>query len=149
MELIKRYRVVIGIVTAILILVIVRSSGFNHFRNDAKKWAGRSLTHAAEINIEKAASLKGKRLIINLDKDTVQARSLSSAELYIPPDSILSKKYLTIIRNHAGPLIIFSADPGLSARVWMVLSQLGQKNIYILADMTSNEVLNYKFLPDN
>jgi 3-mercaptopyruvate sulfurtransferase SseA len=66
----------------------------------------------------------------------------------IPADSILSKKYLNTIRKHNGPVILFSSEMAVSARIWMLLSQMGCKNIYILTNNTDNEVFKSKFRPD-
>jgi len=38
-----------------------------------------------------------------------------------------------------GPVILYSNDISVSARVWMVLSQTGIKNIYILDTSVGNE----------
>jgi 3-mercaptopyruvate sulfurtransferase SseA len=36
------------------------------------------------------------------------------------------------IRKNKGPVILVSGDTSVSARVWMVLSETGMKNLYIL-----------------
>jgi hypothetical protein len=149
MEFIKKYRVVILIVSIILVLVIIRSSGLNHFKNDAKKWAGPSLQQSNTIAIEQSGTLQGQKLIINLDKNTSLAAGIINEAHNIPPDSLLTKKYRNTILKHKGPVLLYSTEPGISARVWMILSQMGNKNIYILTDNTDNEVLKYNFRPDS
>jgi hypothetical protein len=148
MELIKKNRVVIAIVLILLVLIIVRSSGLNHFKNDAKKWAEPSLKQSNRITIEQVGSLKGKNLIINLDKDVSLIRELTSDAQNIPADSVLSKKQVTMIMKHDGPILLFSSEPGLSARIWMILSQMGCRNLYILTNNADNEVFKYKFRSD-
>jgi hypothetical protein len=61
----------------------------------------------------------------------------------------LNKNNFSLIGKHNGPVLLYSADPGLSARIWMLLSQMGRRNIYILTDSTDNEILKYKFRPDS
>ncbi|MGC1392412.1 MAG: hypothetical protein WA816_15355 [Bacteroidales bacterium] len=148
MELIKKNKAGIAIVLVILILVLIRSTGFNHFRNDAKKWAEPSIKQSDRITIEQAGTLKGKTLIVSFDKDFSRITELKCDSRYLPPDSILSKNYVNMIRKHNGPVLLFSSDPGLSARIWMILSQMGYRNIYILSDSPENEVFKYKFRPD-
>jgi len=87
--------------------------------------------------------------MICLDKDADGIRKLSGELRNIPPDSILNKNHSTQIMKHDGPVLLYSSDPGLSARIWMLLSQMGRRNIYILTDSTDNEVLKYKFRPDS
>jgi hypothetical protein len=148
MELIKKYRLAIAVVIPVIILVLIRSTGFSHFRNDAKKWAEPSIKESNRITLEQAGSLKGKTLILSFDKDVSRMTELKCDSRYMPPDSILSKNYVTMIRKHNGPVLLFSSDPGLSARIWMILSQMGCRNTYILTDSPENEVFKYKFRPD-
>jgi hypothetical protein len=148
MELIKKYRLVIIVVLPIFILVLIRSSGLNHFKNDAKKWAEPSVKQSNIITIEQVVSPSGKNLIINLDKEVSQISKLTADVQNIQADSVLSKKHVSMIMSHDGPVLLFSSDPGLSAKIWMILSQLGCRNIYIFTNSADNEVLKYKFRPD-
>ena len=148
MELIKKYRLVIIVVLPILILVLIRSSGLNHFKNDAKKWAEPSVKQSNIITIEQVVSPSGKNLIINIDKEVSQISKLTADVQNIQADSVLSKKHVSMIMSHDGPVLLFSSDPGLSAKIWMILSQLGCRNIYIFTNSADNEVLKYKFRPD-
>jgi len=148
MELLKKYRLVIAVVLPILILVLIRSLSVNHFKNDAKIWAEPSVKQSNRMTIEQVRSLIGKNLIINLDKDVSRISELTSDAQNIPADSILSKKQLIMIMKHDGPVLLYSSEPGLSARIWMILSQMGCRNIYILTKNSDNEVFKYKFRPD-
>jgi hypothetical protein len=149
MELIRKFRLVIAIVLPILILVLIRSFGVSHFKNDARKWAEPSINKSNIVKIEQVGSLKGEILMICLDKEADSIRKLSGELRNIPPDSILNKNHSSQIMKHDGPVLLYSSDPGLSARIWMLLSQMGRRNIYILTDSTDNEVLKYKFRPDS
>lgn len=147
--MVKKNREVIIIVLIILILILVRSTGKNHFKSDAKKWAESSLNQSDIIITEKLGSPAGKNLLINLDKDLSILTINNSDLLNISPDSVFSKKYFNAIMKHEGPVLLFSSNPGVSARVWMLLSQMGRKKLYILSDKADNEVLRYKFKPDS
>jgi hypothetical protein len=72
----------------------------------------------------------------------------SAGIIQIPADSILCNQYLSIIKKHKGPLLLFSDDKTISARIWMILSQIGRRNIFILTNNKNNEVFKYKFRPD-
>jgi hypothetical protein len=149
MEFLKNNKVVIAIVLIILILVLIRSADVNHFKGDAKKWAEPSFRQANAITSDQVKLLKGNNLAINLDKDPIVLTGITGDLQNITADSILSKKHLSTILSHDGPVLLLSSDPGLSARIWMVLSQMGRKNIYILTSATDNEVLKYKFQPES
>lgn len=149
MELLKSYRVVITVVLIVLVLVVIRATGVNHFKNDARKWAEPSLTHSNTITPEQVLSLKGNNLTINLDNKMIPGEKLTGDLRNIPADSILNKSIFKSILNHNGPVLIYSAQPALAARIWMVLSQMGCRQIYILTKDTGNEVPKFKFEPDS
>ena len=148
MEYIKRYKFVIAVVLPVLILVIIRSFGANHFKSDAKKWAEPSVTRSNIITPERAGTISGKKLFINLDKKNNEVSGLGNEVQNVPPDSILSKKYFNIIRKNNGPVLIYSAGTSISARIWMILSQMGCRDIFILTNDSDNEVFKNKFRTD-
>ena len=149
MELLKSFKVVIIVVFTILILVVFRTLGVNHFRNDAKKWIEPSVNHVNTVTIEHASALPGNNLIVRLDKAEGLNTGLSGEQLTISSDSILDKKIIRRILKFDGNILLEADDPGLSARIWMILRQMGCRNIYILTKDTDNEVLKYKFRPDS
>ena len=149
MEFIKKFKVVIAVVLIILVLILIRSTGIYHFKNDAKKWAEGSIKQSNTLTADEAAALPGNRLIINLDKGAISFPGLTGDVRNISADSILDKKIISLILNHEGPVLLLSSDPGLSARIWMIISQMGCRNIYILTKSGDNEILKYKFRPDS
>ena len=148
-NMVKKNREAIVIVLILLLLILFRSTGKNHFKSDAKKWAESSINQSDIIITEKLRLPAGKNLIINLDNDTSELKKNNSELLNISPDSVLVSKYINPIMKHDGPVLLFSSSPGVSARVWMLLSQMGRKKLYILSDKADNEVLKYKFKPDS
>lgn len=127
MNLIKKYKAVIIIVLPLLILILFRSFGANHFKSDTKRWAKPSVLKSNIISTEQAAKLSGNKLIINLDE---------------------KPNILNTIRKHDGPVLLFSSETGVSARIWMVLSQMGYEKIFILSNDADSEILKSKFRPD-
>lgn len=146
MEIIKKNLVVILIVLTLLTLILIRSTGLNHFSTDAKSHAEASINKSNTITSERFGSLEGNKLLINLGGDT---KAISRVELKISPDSILAKNHINSIMKHEGPVILYSSDPAITARIWMLLSQMGRKNIFILTNTSDDEILKYKFHPDS
>jgi hypothetical protein len=144
----RKYIVVIAIVLPVLILVLIRSFGTNHFKAGAKKWAEPSVSRSNIISQDQIGDLPGKKLIINLEEKGNGLHDLKNEIVYVRPDSVLSNRNLTIIQKNSGPVLLFSSESGVSAKVWMLLSQLGYTNIYILTADPDNEVIKNKFRPD-
>jgi hypothetical protein len=148
MRIIKQYRAVIMVVFPILILVLVRSIGINHFKPDSVKWAAPSVMRSNIITADRLDSLSGNKLLINLGENNTTVNNFTGKTCDIPAGSILVKSNLKTIRNHRGPVLLYSSDPAVSARIWMVLSQMGISNIYIFTVENDNEVFKNQFRPD-
>lgn len=149
MDFLKENKVLIAIVVTVVILVMIRSLGTGHFKSDAKKWAEPSVLHSNIITPETAESLSGTKLIIDLEKEKSGIDLSLGKEIEIQPDAILQSENLKIIKKNNGPVLLYSADPAISSRIWMVLSQLGYRNIFILTKEADNEVLKYKLRKDS
>lgn len=149
MNLIKKYWSVIIVIIPIIILVVIRSTGTGHFRNDARMWMEPSINKSNIITKEQLPGLSDKYLIINVDNEPCSIPNLTGKIENISGDSVLGKFCRMKIRNHKGPVLLYSADAGISARIWMILSQLGLKNVLILTNNADNEVLKFNFKPDS
>jgi hypothetical protein len=148
-ELIKKYKTIFLVIVPILILALIRSLSSNHFKSDAKKWAEPSLMQSNIITPDKYGSLTGNFLIIHLDTEKNGNTGIKGNEVEMLPDEILQSENLKRIKKNDGPVLLSSTDPAISSRIWMILSQLGCKNIFILPKEADNEVLKYKFRTDS
>ena len=79
-------------------------------------------------------------LLITLGIEDPDIENLQDKILKLNPESIIEKPNLSLIKKNQGPVILFSDDNSVSARVWMVLSETGIRNVYILRDDSKNEV---------
>jgi hypothetical protein len=141
MELIRKYGYIVLTIIIVTLLVVLRSAGTGHFRYDAKKWAGPSFSGSNIITQANISSLKGNKLLIMLGAGQQGIGGIDCKVISIPPDSILSKKHVSLIRGNKGAVILYSKDYSLSSKVWMVLSQSGFRNIYIYSTDPDYEVL--------
>ena len=104
----------------------------NKFRYDAVKWAEPSVLGSNILTENQAVSIEGKKLFIALDDEVTVSKPFQDDVLRMDPESILCKGNLDIIRRNKGPVILYSDQSSVSAKVWMVLSEMGLKNIYII-----------------
>lgn len=148
MRLLKRYLIIIAVITPVLILTFIRTCSSGSFKNDARRWAELSFNNTNIISPENIGTLAGEKLVINIDKAVPGMQMKSAAEISVPPDSLISKNYLRMIKDHKGAVLISSSDPALAARLWMIISQTGCRNTYILTSHSDNEAFKYKFRPD-
>ncbi len=143
----KKLSIVLIIVLPLLVLVLVKSLSTGHFRKDALKWAGPSIDKTNLVARGQLQSLLQPVLLVNLTSKTDALRNAPDA-LTVKPENLLEEENLKKLRVQKGSIVLISDDPALSARMWMLLSQMGYKKLYILADSTYNEAFKYKFRPD-
>ena len=132
MKFIKQYWLVQSLFLLAVILVLIRTFSQNNFRYDAVKWAEPSAVGSNILTEDQIATLSGEILLISLGNEASIDRQFQGNTMNINPESILEKTNLNRIRKNSGPVVLYSGDNSVSARVWMVLSEMGMKNIYIL-----------------
>ena len=115
-------------------MVLVRSFRQNSFRYDAVRWAAMSADGSNVISPDQIAVAGEQVLLISLGNMSEVPAQFKEQAVMIAPEEILAKEKLKLIRKNRGPVILSSDDPSVSARVWMVLSEMGIKNLYILSD---------------
>jgi hypothetical protein len=142
---IKRIKPVIIIVLPLLALVIIRSFGTNHFKTDAARLAKASLENSSIIAPENIQSIPGEKIIINLGNGQVPG-NISSEPVKVAPASILEKQNLKLFSK--GSVLLWSEEPGVAARIWMLLSQMGYEKVFIVENGTANEVFKKEFRRD-
>jgi hypothetical protein len=139
MKFLKQNWLVISIFLLVSLLVLIRTFSHKNFRYDAVKWAAPSALGTNILTEDQIPALSGDKLLINLGNKAISNQQFRDITLDINPESLLEKTNLKLIRRNKGPVILYSEESSVSARIWMVLSEMGLKNIYILSnDATIN-----------
>jgi hypothetical protein len=132
MKFLKQYRFVISIVLIVTALILLRSFNQKSFRYDAVRRAVPSVSGSNILTEDQVINLEGEKLIVYLGNKADISNSIKETLMIMDPGSILSKENIRIIRNSKGPVILASGDISISARIWMVLSEMGLKDLFIL-----------------
>ncbi len=132
MKFLKQYWLIISIFLLVLCLVLIRAFNRDNFRYDAVKWAESSIAGSNLFAEDMILNTDEVPLLINLGNATQPSGKIQVNAVTIDPRQILEKENLALIRKNRGPVILFSDDNSVSARVWLVLSEMGMKNIFIL-----------------
>lgn len=150
MSHLRQIGIVILIVLPIAILVLIRGTAAECFKQDARKLAEPSFNHSNAMSREQLATFKSGYRIIDISDQGNQMEKLpGDSVIHLPAEIILEKTGQEVLRSNKLPVLLYSSDPAISARVWMLLSQMGYRNLYILTDEPDNEVIKYKFRPDS
>jgi hypothetical protein len=143
----KKYIPLIIIVLPLIIAVVIRGTGTGHFRYDAGRWAEPSFNGSNIITPGGLSQLKGDIMVLNFANDPANP-PVSKNQIAISPDSLLSKNMMKKIGRNKGAVVLWSDDSAIAARIWMVLSQTGIKDLYILSLSASDETIKEKFRAD-
>ena len=148
MKLLRPYLLVILFVLPVIVLVLIRAFAPGGFKPDANKLAEASFTSANLLNKKQVATLSSKPLIVKLCTVGAGKINPSSDTLFIAANQLLDKENLKVIHQYQGPVLLVSDDPSISAKAWMILSQMGYRDLFVLTEKDSSEVFKYKFRPD-
>lgn len=148
MNFLKKYKIILLIVIPVVMLVLIRTCSSNHFKTDARKQAEPSFSGSNIITPDKLSQLEGEKLLILLGKETKSIAAQTDKTITISPDSILVKENINILKNHNGPVLLRASDDAVSVRIWMLLSQMGIRDLFIVSEESEPEVLKYEFRPD-
>lgn len=144
--MVSRKLIIVGsIVLVLLALVLARSCDQQHFRNDLGKWATPSLGKQNIVTIDGLAKMEKPLLVV---LDNANPKALKGEILKISLKDIIQREQLDKIKNYNSPKVLISENIGTSAETWMILSQMGIENLYIL-DEGANEAFKYEFRADS
>ena len=132
MKTVKQYRYVLAAVTVLAVLVLIRAFNPGIFRYNAAKWAEPSVTGENIMTAGELSTAGEGLLIVLLDESFTAPEVSGAAVIAVDPQAILADDNLRKIRKNSGPVVLCAEDNSVSARVWMVLSEMGIKNLYIL-----------------
>jgi 3-mercaptopyruvate sulfurtransferase SseA len=138
MKLLKQYWLILLILLPVTVLVLIRSLNSNSFRYDAVKWASPSADGSNLLTPDQVAGAGEGALLILLGDEAEAPARFAGQTVVISPADISGKENLKMIRKNEGPVILTSDDGSVAARVWMVLSEMGTENVYIVSDSDSD-----------
>jgi len=138
MKFLKQYRIILAVFLSVLSLVLIRTISPGNFKYDAAKWAEPSATGSNIINEAQLDAMTGRKLLVDLGAEPVSGSRFRNITVKMDPGSILDKPYMKLIRKNGGPVILYSEDISEVARIWMILSEMGVRDLYILSE-SANE----------
>lgn len=145
---IKKFLPVIITSAIIVTLVLLRSFSSNRFNPEPVMLKEEELILSAFLTIEQANELKGDVVILVPDSASAISLSINALLLKIPPEEITARENTRKILQKDVTVLIYSDDPSLSSRLWMIIKQMGCRNLFILSEGSSGEHFKYKFRPD-
>ncbi len=148
MNQLKNLRIVVLVIVVLLILVIVRNSDKNIFKQDVKTAIDAAQNNGNLLSPDQLRQLKSKWLVVNIGVDDLPDSLRIENSIRIPFENLLDKANIKILEGLEGDLILYSSDLATASKAWIILNQLGFKNVFILNSGDKPDELKYKFQPD-
>jgi hypothetical protein len=145
MNLLKNLKIIILVIAVLLILIIIRYADRNVFRENPETAVALTRDNSNLISLSRLRESGTSYLLIELGSE-LRYDSLHSIQM--PFEKLLDKPNREILDQAKGKLILFSDDPGTAEKAWIILNQLGYKNLFILALEENPGELKYKFQSD-
>lgn len=144
--MIRKYSLPILFLLVVLNLIGVRLFNPQQFSPDAQKNALPALEGLNLHLLNKP--LPDNALVLVID-DAPESLPLEHQKvLSIGKEDLFEPSTYRKIKQHKGPVAIWSAKLQTSASAWMVLAQMGLKDHLLLVNSTNEEAFKHQFLPD-
>jgi hypothetical protein len=144
----RHYGIIFFIVIPVAILVLIRSASTTHFKHNARQLAAASFTNSNTVRWDQLGVLGTKSLIIDLSDQDYLRKTHPEGTVNIPFRSLLDKDSQMMLQDHNGPLLLYSIEPATAAKAWIILSEMGYHNLFILQDGADDEMMKFEFQPD-
>ena len=149
MKSIKNITTVILVIVILLIMVIIRNSNTNLFKQDVKTALDGIQTKNNLVSPDQLKKKKEPWLVVNLGNEDLPDILHFENSIHIPFENLLDQTNRNILKDTKGDLILYSEDNSETAKAWVILNQLGFKNVFILKNEENTEELKFMFEPDS
>lgn len=148
MNQLKNLKVIILIIAILLVLVVLRVTDQNLFKKDVKTAIEAARNNSNMISPDQLRQQKNPWMVVNIGNSDMPDSIQVEHSMKIPFENLLDQTNRKILKGVDGDLILYSADMAKSSKAWVILNQLGFKNVFILNAGENQEELKYKFQPD-
>jgi len=145
MKKIKDLKIVLFFLLVVLVLVIVRTTGKNRFKQDAKNAIEAITSNNISVLLNEYKAAENQFLVVDLNESgSVQFEN----SIKIPFEKLLEETTLQKLKETENKILLVSDDNLVAVKAWVILNQLEFKNVFVLSNEENTEVLKYEFKPD-
>jgi len=148
MQQLKNLKFVILVMVVLLILVVIRISDQGLFKKDVKTAIEATRNNSNLLSPAELRQLKEPWMVVNIGTSDIPDSLQVEHSIKISFENLLDQTDRKILEGVNGSLILYSANVATASKAWIILNQLGFKNVFILNTGGNPEELKYKFQPD-
>lgn len=147
MKHIKNLGLIIGFLSIILALVLLRTSNKNLFKQDSKNAIEAAENGDNSISLEELKNNNSEFLVLDLSAENNSNSTQFQNSIHIPFETLLNKDSQKVLKETKSKIVLYSSDISNASKAWVILNQLGYTTVFILQKEENEEVLKYKFQP--
>jgi hypothetical protein len=145
MEKLKGLKIVLLILLVVVALVIVRSTGKNRFKQNVQQTIEAVESNDFSVSLTDYKASENQYFVVELT-ESGSAQFENSVKVHF--EKLLEETTLEKLKATENKILLVSNDNSVAVKAWVILNQLGFKNVYVLSGDENNEVLKYEFKPD-
>lgn len=144
MKKLKDLKIVLFILLVVLVLVIVKTTGKNRFKQDAKNVIETVISNNNSVSLNDFKSSENQFLVVDLNES---GSSQFENSMKVPFENLLEESVLQKLKETQGKILLASDDNSQTSKAFVILNQMGFKNVFVLSNDDNPEILKYEFQP--
>ena len=149
MKLLKEFKYVLLISAIILGMMVIKVCKNNTWHGNTGKAAEIMALRTNFISMEEMSKLAGQITLIRTGSSVADSRLTSFPAVDAAWEEMVKKEFLGKITQPDHTYVIVSGKKTDGVRAWVLLDQMGVKNLLILDEEgMHNELFKYQFQPD-
>ncbi|GAB1452582.1 hypothetical protein MASR2M47_26380 [Draconibacterium sp.] len=141
----KGLKIVLVVLAVVFVLVVVKLSFENGFKQDAANAVNAVGSNNFIIPANELENIENQFFVVDLNES---GSSQFKNSLQIPFEELLKESSLQKIKNTDNKILLVSDENSIAIKAWVILNQLDIKNVFVLSNEENPEVLKYEFQPD-
>lgn len=142
MKKLKEIKIVLLIFLVVFVLVIVKSTGENRFKQDAKNVIETVENNNFSISMNDFVGSENQFLVVDLNES---GSVLFENSIKVPFEKLIDETILEKLKETENKILLMSDDHSDAIKAWVILNQLDFKNVFVLSDEENTEDLKYEF----
>lgn len=143
MKNLKELALIIGLLLLVVTLVLLRATNKNRFSGTPENLVETLKNESVFVQAEGLQI--NDYLVVELDENSEGGKFPAAAKVTF--EGLTDKNFRKQLET-SGKKILLTGNESKTAKAWVVLNQLGIKNLFILSEKVNPESFRFNFVPD-
>jgi len=146
MKKLKELKIVLAILLVVLVLVIAKTMSKNRLNQDAINAIEAVSNSNFSVSLNEFKAAQNQFLVVDLSES---GSAQFENSMKVPFDKLLEESTIQKLKETQGKILLVSTNNSQTSKAWVILNQIGIKNVFVLTNEENQEILKYAFQPDS